>query len=151
MSIEDGHGNEIVKLPGFWEVMAKFAFAASVPMFLLGVSWACWVTNRVWQNTTDIAILKDVRTRPHGGVTQSVNVGAADSDEDMALDSARTWLTTQEVAKREQVTDRTILNYIECGMIKPDPVKRGKSWEIAENYRILPNDSEVCGNEGGSQ
>lgn len=58
---------------------------------------------------------------------------------------SKTWLTTQEVAKRENVTDRTVINYIESQMIDPPPARDGKAWRIAENYRIVPNDSELCG------
>lgn len=151
MSILDENDSEMVRLPGFWTVLAKFAFAASVPVFLLGVSWAAWVTNQVWSNTTEIAILKDVRLRPNGGVSQNVNVGSVDGIDATAESSAKTWLTTQEVAEREHVTDRTVLNYIEAGMIEPEPEKLGKTWHIAEHYRIVPKPAETCGNEGGSQ
>lgn len=58
MSIRDNDDNEIVHLPGMWEVLAKFAFGASVPVLLLGVSWAIWVTSNTWQNTTDIRVLE---------------------------------------------------------------------------------------------
>lgn len=75
--------------------------------------------------------------------TTSVNVG--DAEADLKNQSAKTWLTTQEVAKRENVTDRTVINYIESQMIDPPPARDGKAWRIAENYRIVPNDSELCG------
>lgn len=50
--------NEMVRLPGLWEVLAKFAFAASVPVLLLGVSWAVWMTTTVMNHTTDIRVLQ---------------------------------------------------------------------------------------------
>lgn len=59
MSIKDGQDREIVSLPGFWELLAKFAFAASVPVLLLGISWAVWVTSMVWGHTTDIAVMRE--------------------------------------------------------------------------------------------
>lgn len=75
--------------------------------------------------------------------TTSVNVG--DAEADLKNVSARTWLTTQEVAKREGVTDHTITNYIAARQIEPPPEKDGKSYRIAEHYRILPKDAETCG------
>ena len=50
-----------------------------------------WVTNRVWENTADIRLLKD-----RGSRSQSVNVGAVEAVAD--TDSAREYLTVQEVA-----------------------------------------------------
>lgn len=105
-----------------------------------------WLVNKVLAHDTDIALLKlelAMSRKAANGISQSVNVGKA--AEEMAPESARTWLTTQEVAKRELVTDRTILNYIEAGMINPAPTRTGKDWRISENYRIVPNDSESCG------
>lgn len=136
MSIRDEEGGELVRLPGMWEVLAKFAFAASVPVLLLGITWAVWVTNRVWENTADIRLLKD-----RGSRSQSVNVGAVEAVAD--TDSAREYLTVQEVAEREGVTDRTILNWIDEGRIHPTPIKEGKSWVIAEDFRIIPHVAEA--------
>lgn len=123
-----------------WEVLAKFAFAASVPVLLLGITWAVWVTNRVWENTADIRLLKD-RGMRGGSMSQSVNVGAVDAVAD--TDSAREYLTVQEVAEREGVTDRTVINWIEEGRIVPAPEKAGKSWAISESFRILPHVAEA--------
>lgn len=54
----DDNDEEIVKLPGFWEVLHKVAIALSIPVFLLGVSWAVWLTTTVWSHTTDIRVLQ---------------------------------------------------------------------------------------------
>jgi len=82
----------------------------------------------------------------HGlkGVSQNVNVGQHDKAAAEAA-TARTWLTTKDVAAREKVDERTVLNYIEQGMIEPAPVKAGKAWQIAANFRIIPKDAETCG------
>lgn len=69
MSIKNGQGKEIVNLPGLWEMLAKFAFAASVPVFLLGVSWAVWVTNKTFQNETEIRVLQ-VKEEARGSKAQ---------------------------------------------------------------------------------
>lgn len=107
-----------------------------------------WLVNKVISHDTDIALLKleISMSRKSSGITQSVNVG--DADKNKQPPSAKTWLTTQEVAKRENVSDRTVINYIEAQMIDPPPQKLGKEWHIAEHYRILPNDAESCGNDG---
>ena len=73
-----------------------------------------------------------------GAVSQSVNVNTT-STQPEEEESARTFLTVQEVAEREKVTDRTVLNWIEEGRIVPAPVKQGKAWVITESFRILPH------------
>lgn len=74
MSIKDSNDRDIVRLPGFWEVIAKFAFAASVPVLLLGVSWAVWITNLTFTHATELAVvresLNDVKARIHGVSSQ---------------------------------------------------------------------------------
>lgn len=106
-----------------------------------------WLVNKVLAHDTDIALLKlelAMSRKGNSGISQSVNVGK--TGEEAKPEPARTWLTTQEVAKRELVTDGTIINYIEAGMIDPIPTRSGKEWHIAENYRIVPNHTETCGN-----
>ncbi len=72
---------------------------------------------------------------------QSTSVNVGDAAEDITTNSGRTWLTVQEVAKREGITDRTILNYIDARMIEPEPTKHGKEWQISEKYRIVPKNA----------
>lgn len=76
---------------------------------------------------------------------QSTSVITGQKDAAAMPASSKTWLTTTEVAKRENVTERTVINYIEAGQIEPAPVKAGKEWHIAEHFRIIPKDSENCG------
>ena len=97
------------------------------------------------ETRTDIMLqsLSEMKGR-NGGVSQSVNVGQSKPG-DVQEASAKTWLTTKDVAERENITERTVINYIENGMIDPTPRKNGKAWEIAANFRIVPNDSESCG------
>lgn len=73
-----------------------------------------------------------------GAVSQNVNVNTTSTQPEKE-ESARTFLTVQEVAERENVADRTVLNWIEEGRIVPAPVKEGKAWVIAESFRILPH------------
>lgn len=128
-----------------WKGMAVAGFMMMCSICLGLLTWGTWVTYTVNDHSTQIAVLRALR--PGGqGVSQSVNVGDAGKLTNTEEESARTWLTVQEVAKREHVTERSVLNYIESGMIEPLPVKEGKSWVIAEHYRIVPKDSEGCGN-----
>ena len=138
MSIQEDN-EEIVRIGTInsWAFKVTIWFA---PIFSL------WLTAKVLAHDTDIAVLKmqySMRGSDNGKVSQSVNVGQA---KDAALaKGATTWLTTKDVAERQGITERTVLNYIESGMIDPSPVKNGKAWEIAKNFRILPNHSEDCG------
>ena len=54
--------------------MFKVALALSVPVFLLGVSWAVWITTRSYDHDRDIAVvqesLKDIKSRVHGVSSQ---------------------------------------------------------------------------------
>jgi len=80
----------------------------------------------------------------HAPQSQSVNVGQT-KDEAGTLASSRDYLTTADIAQRENVTERAVTEWIAQGRITPKPVKQGKAWVIAKNFRILPNDSECCG------
>lgn len=139
--LEEHDGETTVQFSSVWKALAVLSFAMLSAISVALFTWGVWVTNQTWENSTDIAILKDARGRAGAQVSQNVNVGDAKA----APASARIWLTTQEVAKREQVTDRTVLNYIEQGLIDPVPVKSGKEWRIAAEYRIVPNDAEDYG------
>ena len=89
-------------------------------------------------------VLKPSESGDKNGNHISIGSTAVESLEAKASDH-RDWLTVQEVATREGVTDRTILNYIESRRISPTPTKDGREWRIAENFRILPNSAEEVG------
>ncbi len=59
MSIYDHNDEEMVRLPGMWEVLHKIAIGLAIPVFLLGVSWAVWLTTTVWGHTTDLAVMRE--------------------------------------------------------------------------------------------
>lgn len=148
MSIKDENGTEIVTL----STIHAMAFRVLIWIGIIGTPVAAgmfWSMNdRINGHAKDISFhewrIQALESRKSSGVSQSVNVGSAESV--AADESAKTWLTTQDVAKREKVTDRTVLNYIESGMIEPEPERIGKSWMISENYRIVPQSAEKCGN-----
>ena len=137
MSIMDTDQQEIVTLGTVngWAFKLAIWFA---PIF------AIWITTKVLEHDTDIAVLKMQFAMQGSKVSQSVNVGQTKDGKESQM-TAKTWLTTKDVATREGISERTVINYIENGMIEPTPKKNGKSWEIAPEFRIVPNDSEFCG------
>ena len=144
---EDGESN--VHFSTIWRSLAVLSFAM-LTFTTAGIfTWGLWVTMTLSTHEKVLAVLQE---RSGGrGISQSVNVGEAnDSATVTGKDSAKTWLTTKDVAAREGITERTVLNYIEQGMIDPEPRKNGKAWEIAEHFRIVPCDAENCG-EGPKQ
>ncbi len=145
MSIEDDNGNEIVKLGTIhataFRVLIWIGMLATPAAFVLFWSHSESIKLHEWR----ISALEREAMRGTGkGMSQSVNVG--DSKAGAAEATARTWLTTKEVAEREKIDERTVINYIAAGQIEPPPVKNGKAWQIAEEFRIVPKDSESCGN-----
>ena len=140
MSIMDAEGNEIIRV-GTLNAWAFKIAIWSAPLF------SVWLVSKVLTHDTDIAVLKmqlAISGSRGNAMTNSVNVGAAGEAETLEA-SARTWLTTREVAEREGCDERTVINYIAAGQIEPAPVKVGKSWQIAETFRIVPKDSESGG------
>jgi len=77
-----------------------------------------------------------------GNNTNAVNIGAQS-----AASPQRDFLDTDEVGKREGVTSRTVLTWIEQGRIEPQPTRDGRAWNISANYRILPLLTANDGNE----
>ena len=142
--LEAANPTDNVQIGTIWKGMAVIAFMMLSFTCVTALTWGVWVTVSIKEHDTKFAVLEE-RTSGGKGVSQSVNVGSTDPNKPLEA-SAKTWLTTKDVAEREGITERTALNYIEQGMIDPTPRKNGKSWEIAANFRILPNDSESCGN-----
>lgn len=130
---------EIIKLGTVHGWVFKISLWAA-PLFFV------WTVNTILAHDRDIAVLKmQVAMQGTKGISQSVNVGQHDKAATETATTARTWLTTKDVAAREKVDERTVLNYIEQGMIEPTPVKAGKAWQIAAHFRIIPKDAESCG------
>jgi len=67
--------------------------------------------------------------------TNSVNIGEAAQ----TATSQREFLTVSEVADRENLSPRTVTEYISAGRIEPAPVRNGsRAYAIAPNYSIKP-------------
>lgn len=143
MTIRTRHGEEDIQLPGLWTMLAKFAFGMSIPVTLLGISWASWITSGYFEHDRKIAVLESRESRAHNQTT-SVNVGDAASATAKQV-SRKEWITTSDIATREAVSERTVIEWIASGMIEPPPSKSGKAWLISENYRILPQSAANCG------
>jgi hypothetical protein len=138
MSIMEDNGTEIIRVG----TLNAWAFKVAIwiaPLF------SVWLVSKVLTHDTEIAVLKmqiAMQSGGKGSESQSVNVGAAEAE---MADSAKTWLTTRDVAEREGCDERTVLNCIARGQIVPMPEKDGKSWRISENFRIIPNPAESGG------
>jgi hypothetical protein len=74
MSIKDGNDKDFIRFSGLWDPFAKLAISLSVPTFLLGVSWAVWVTNASFRHDAEIAVMRanmeEVKSRIHGVASQ---------------------------------------------------------------------------------
>ena len=140
--LESHDPTESVQIGTIWKSLGVLAFAMLTFITAGLFTWGVWVTMTIQDHGTSIAVLKATRGN---GVRQSENVGELKDADNPLKGSADTWLTTKDVAALEGITERTVINYIENGMIEPTPRKNGKSWEIAEHFRIIPNDSENGG------
>jgi excisionase family DNA binding protein len=67
--------------------------------------------------------------------TNSLNIGPQSA---ATAGPQRDYLTTEEVATRENVSPRTVLTWIETGRIHPTPTRTGRAWTIAPHYRLQP-------------
>lgn len=142
-SLFDEDASTNVKFSTVWKFGAVLAMAMLTSTTGLLFTWGVWVTWSINRHSEQLAVVNS-----KAGITNSLTVGAVDgADKAADAGSARTWLTTQDVAKREGVTDRTVINYIKDDQIFPPPRQEGKAWMIAHNYVILPKTSEPCGTE----
>lgn len=89
-------------------------------------------------------VLSASLTSGGAGPHQSTSVITSDASK-LASQSARAYLTTADVALREGIAERTVVEYINQGRISPAPEKTGKSWSIAAEYRILPPNAASSG------
>lgn len=75
--------------------------------------------------------------------SNSVQISAQPADPT----TQRQFLTVAEVAKKEGLSTRTIIDYIEAGRILPSPLRNGtRPWALAADYRILPLTAANSGN-----
>lgn len=95
-----------------------------------------------------VGILNLIITKP-GAHAPSQSTSVITSDATKALEAAatthRAYLTTADVAAKEGVSVREVTDMIQGGEIIPPPVKDGREWRIAANYRIQPHNAAECG------
>lgn len=72
---------------------------------------------------------------PASASGNSVQIGAAMSDAAAEL-TRRDYLRTDEVAKREGVSPRTVISMVERGDFSPAPVKDGREWRFSKGYTL---------------
>jgi hypothetical protein len=141
MSIIEEDSESVIRLGTIHSWLFKISMWAA-PIFFI------WAVTAIMRHDTEIAVLKMQIAMMQGGgkgsVSQNVNVGKADAKTGL-VETSRDYVTTADIAKQEQVTERAVIDWISAGRIEPMPVKSGKSWVIAKNFRIVPNDSECCG------
>lgn len=119
-----------------------------IPFGSVCVFWLMvWLVSGYFGHETRISVLEAARNSNRPGISQSVNVGQADKVADSASKSQRPYLNVKEVALKEGVSDRAIIDWIGKGRIEPAPVKSGKEYTIAADYRVLPQDAACCGDE----
>jgi hypothetical protein len=95
-----------------------------------------------------VGILNLVITRPGTHApSQSTSVITGDASDLSQLATHRTYLTTADVAAKEKVSVREVIDMIAQGEIEPAPEKTGREYRIAANYRILPQSAASCGTE----
>lgn len=140
MSIIEEESESVIRLGTIHSWLFKISMWAA-PIFFI------WAVTTILRHDREIAVLKMQVVMMQGGgkgsVSLNVNVGKADAAETEL--TSRDYVTTADIAAKEQVTERAVIDWIAAGRIEPPPVKNGKSWVIARNFRIMPNDSENCG------
>ena len=140
MSIKDHQDEDIVRLPGIWEVVMKAAALAAIASCGLGFTWGTWVTVKTFQHDSEIALLQErIHSRGGGSQTTSVNVGATDSvaEEIDAAAKHRGYYLTSEAAKILKKSERSITSMCAAGMI-PDAVQPegGRGWHIPLGFLL---------------
>jgi hypothetical protein len=101
----------------------------------------------------NLVIGKPGTTAPHQST--SVITGDAQSGPGL-LDAAtatgtaqshRDYLTTADVAAKENVSVREVVDMIAQGEITPPPQKQGREYRITADYRIQPHPAADCGTQ----
>jgi len=101
----------------------------------------------------NLVIGKPGATAPH----QSTSVITGDAQSGPALldaatatgtaQSHRDYLTTADVAAKENVSVREVVDMIALGEITPPPQKQGREYRITADYRIQPHPAADCGTQ----
>lgn len=127
------------------ELASLRTIAASIP----SLKRLLWITLAASLLGSAVKVLQSLHYLPEppsatpnsapSGNSNSVQIGAA-LPVSSAEDSRKNYLTTAEVAARENIAERTLLTWIAEGRIVPPPDKSNRAWIIPANYRVQPPD-----------
>ncbi len=96
------------------------------------------ITKFIPDQTSHVPIVPQIHTpapAPNTATGGNVTIGMEGT---VTGDTRREYLTTEDVAKKERVSQRTVTAWIQEGRIDPKPVQSNRAWQIAVDYRILP-------------
>lgn len=97
-----------------------------------------------------VGLLNLLIARPsasHTAPNQSTSVITGDASDLGQLTTHRTYLTTADVAAKEKVSVREVVDMIAHGEIQPPPERDGREYRIATHYRIQPQSAADCGTD----
>lgn len=140
---DDDHSRDedFITLSATWTVLLKIGLS----MVPFCIAFGVWGVTKIFSHDQRLALLEyRIDHASNGSNTNSVSIGGMETSD--ADESHKETLSTEDVAKKEKVTSRTVINWIEGHRIDPPPVKNGKSWAISANYRLLPQTAENFGN-----
>jgi len=130
-------------------IVARVMMTESIALELKG-----YAQKIVWLliATVTLAILHLVVNKPGTTSAPSQSTSVITSDAAKAVGSlpsisGRDYLLVSEVAEREGKTERTITDWIDQKRIQPPPIKAGKEWRIAADYRIPPQIAAFSGTD----
>ena len=124
---------------------------AKIDATLSKLAWL--VIAAVLVGVLNLVIGKPGATAPH----QSTSVITGDAQSGPALldaatatgtaQSHRDYLTTADVAAKENVSVREVVDMIAQGEITPPPQKQGREYRITADYRLQPHPAAECGEQ----
>jgi hypothetical protein len=139
---DDSQDQDIIRLGPAWSVLLKVGLLL-VPF---AIAFGVWGVTNIFDHSARLRLLEyrlDHVAGHAGNNTNNLSIGSPTTSD--ADTSHKDFISTEDVAAKEKVTARTVINWINHGLIQPAPTKEGKSWVISENYRILPHSSENSG------
>ena len=144
-------GEEMVRLPPIWGVLVKAAALCAISSTGLAFTWGVWITNKSFEHTQDIALLKqELRFKGGQNVSQNINVGSTDESRLEEAAKLRGYYNVNDVSAKLGKSERTVTELCSSGKIdgayQPEG---GRGWRIPLQFDIceyLPQTAAVSGN-----